>query len=740
MADEDEIDNAEEAADGATDADKTAAPPKPSTNRDDELVNDPDIEDALGDLYADVQQGYQDQIDRVNLQIDYWDIYNCELGPNQVYAGNSQIFVPIVHSAIEARKTRFVNQMFPPSGRYIEVVSSDAKPQALMSLGEHYIRAAKLRTEVMPALMRSGDVEGQYNCYVSWEHFERNVIFKVKRKPEAAPGEVTPEDVEEIEDIEEDTIVDAGPRVEVLADADVCVLPQTAASVMEAVLSGGSATVIRRWSKSKIMQMIEDEEIDEEQGKSLLASLETVGSDNQPENLRRNQLYAAGIHTETDGSCYALVYETWAMLKVEGKRQICRIYFGGADAPLSCKRNPYWSDRVPLFSVAQSKLAGVFKGQSKLKHVAQMQYAANDAVNEGMDSAAYALMPIIMTDPEKNPRVGSMVLNLAAIWETSPKDTQFAQFPELWKQAFEIVAACKRECFQVLSTSPAMLTQNSGELSQGEIAAEQQIDILSTADAVTTIEEGILTPMISFFMELDHQFREDDLTVRQYGNLGLEIEMERIPPIQMNKRYEFRWFGVESARNVQQIQQQIATMNVVRGIPPQQYPGYEINLVPIITQLVENTFGPRLAPQIFKDMTRQLTMDPERETELLLQTIDLPVHPLDNDQEHLMVHLQALQQFGDTSGALRTHMMAHEQQMRMKIQQQMMAQAAAMMGGQPGGMPGVPGGAGPGVPGTPRPGAQPGQPRGGQAPPGAIHQDQIQDPGRMPRPQRGPMT
>ena len=53
------------------------------------------------------------------------------------------------------------------------------------------------------------------------------------------------------------------------------------------------------------------------------------------------------------------------------------------------------------------------------------------AINEAADYAAYALMPIVMTDPAKNPRVGSMVLSLAAVWETSPQDTQFAQFPAL---------------------------------------------------------------------------------------------------------------------------------------------------------------------------------------------------------------------------------------------------------------------------------------------------------------------
>jgi len=33
---------------------------------------------------------------------------------------------------------------------------------------------------------------------------------------------------------------------------------------------------------------------------------------------------------------------------------------------------------------------------------------ADDAVNEGMDSATYSLLPIIMTDPAKNPKVNTM--------------------------------------------------------------------------------------------------------------------------------------------------------------------------------------------------------------------------------------------------------------------------------------------------------------------------------------------
>jgi hypothetical protein len=223
------------------------------------------------------------------------------------------------------------------------------------------------------------------------------------------------------------------------------------------------------------------------------------------------------------------------------------------------------------------------------------------------------------------------------------------------------------------------------------------------------------------------------MTVRQYGEMGMKANMETVPPLQMDRRYGFRWFGVEAARNAQQIQQQIAGLNVVRGIPPQQYPGYQLDLAPAIVQLMENTFGPRLAPLIFKDIKQQLSVQPQHENDLLTQGFDLPVHPMDDDQQHLQVHMQALQQ-GDPTGNIRAHMIRHQQALQIKAQAAMQQQIQAMqpgMGGPPppGAAPPIPGG----PPGQPRIGAQPGQATGGQNPPGAIHPDNMVDPSRMPR-------
>ena len=700
-------------------------------SRDDELCHDEDIVKQVRDVCKDVEKGFRAQWERGNDQLDYWDAFDCQLGGKQAYAGNSQIYVPIVHEAVEARKTRFVNQVFPRSARNVECISSDEKPYDIMALLEHYIRKTKLRTQVVPALVKNGDIEGQYNLYVSWENSERHIAYRSKSKMEIEGEQV--EDTEaEADDVTEDVTYHMAPTVEVLADCDVLVLPHTSDSVGHAFANGGSVTVLRRWSKARLERAIDEEEVDGKEGSAALEELKKSASDPNQPNASKKHVDAAGI-TTGEGGTHLVQYEVWTRLKLKEGRRLCRIYYAGGDSEriLSVKRNPNWNDKCPVLSAAVDKISGVFKGQSKLKHCVDLQYAANDAVNEGWDSAAYALLPIVMTDPAKNPRVGSMVMNLAAIWETNPKDTQFAQFPQLWKDAFALVQSAKTEIFQVLSVSPAAIAQSTGakqKRNQAEIAAEQQVDILSTADVCTNLEDEILTPLLRWFVELDHQHRDKPLTVRQYGQMGIRAAMQDVSIIQVDRRFEFRWFGVEAARNAQQMQMQIAAINVIKGIPPQQYQGYELNAVPFISQLIENTFGPRLAPEIFKDLKSKLSLDAQTENEFLIEGLALPVHQLDDDREHMQAHLQAMQG-GDPTGAVREHLMYHRMQMEKKMQVQMASMAQMQRG--PGGPPGQggPPGGGP----QPRQGAVAGPSRGGQGPPGMVHQDRLQGPGVVPR-------
>ena len=696
------------------------AEPVQTEDRQKEFATDPKVREKLLDVYKDVEKGFEDQFERSDKQKDYWDIYNCKLGSNQFYAGTSRIFDPIVRNAIEARVTRFTNQIFPVSGRHVEVTTEDATlPHALMALLEHYVKMAGTRTYV-PALLRNGDIEGQYNLYVNWVRNERHTAYRSNAIMSIEVGGETVEidDPTEDEDITEETIMHQHPTMEVLADADVVVLPATADSIDEALSVGGSATILRRWSKSKIKSMIDKGEIDEEAGEDLLAEMTKDTSKGIRQDPSKDHVDAAGIKGDGRGK-WALVYETWTKVKIDDEWRICKVFFAGADKVLSCRRNPMWSDKIPLISAPVRKIQGAFKGQSLVQPVADLQYLANDMTNVSADSAIFGMLPVIMTNPEKNPKIASMVLALGAVWETNPNDTQPFKFPDLWKNGGEIVANIQAKIFQALSVNPASITQGSKrKSSQAEMANEQQVDILSTADAVTIIEHGILTPMLERWIELDHQYRDEVVTVQAYGAMGLQAAMQKIEPIQMQRRYQFRWFGVEAARNVQQVQQQIAALNVIRGIPPQLYEGYKLDVAPFLVQLAENAFGPRLAPQIFKDLRSELSVDPKKETDMLIIGLAMPVHPLDDHQKHMQVHLEAMQSTGDPHGTIREHLIEHQ----MALAKAAQAQVEAM---QPKGAQGVPGGAGAGVAGSPRVGAQPMAPRGAQQPPGAIPQDQM---------------
>ena len=692
--------------------------------RDTELAGDVEVQETVAKVFEDIVKGLEAHAFRSDNAIANWEMYDCKLGPDQQYSGTHQIFVPLVHDAMEARKTRFTNQLFPRSGRFVDVISHDATmPNALLSLLDWYVRKAHIRTQVVPALVKAGDAEGQYNIYVSWVKNDRHVVWK-----ETRPGATADE---EIEIINEETVTHAYPQVEVLSDADVIVLPVTCNSLEDAIGQGGAVVILRRWTKTKIAQMVEDDEIEEEAGELLLSSMQQDMDNVSRGNPEKVHVDQAGIKKDGRGT-YALVYEIWfKMLVKEGgkkEKRLCRAYTAGRDRLLSCRRNPYWSDKLPILSTPKDKQPSVYKGKPPVDFVKDFQIAANDAINMGMDSAQYALCPLTMTDPEKNPNIGSMIMSMSAIWMTSPNDTQFAQMPQIWKDAFEIVGATQRQIFQTLGVNPAQITQGAGprkKLNQAEIALEQQVDLLTTADAVSILEQDILSPMLERFIELDHQFRDEELTVPSFGEMGVEARMERIPPIQFGRRYQFLWYGVEAAKNAQQVQQQIAGINVLRGIPPQMYKGFELNLVPVLVNFIENTFGPRLAPLVFKDVRKQLSADPQQENQWLTQGLEVSVHAMDNHQQHLQVHMEGIQKNGDPSGRARMHMFYHQQ----AIQEAMMAQM-----GPPPGQPGAPGGAGPGMPGQPpRVGAQPGQVRGGQNPPGAVHQDQMHGPGVMPR-------
>ncbi len=58
-------------------------------------------------------------------------------------------------------------------------------------------------------------------------------------------------------------------------------------------------------------------------------------------------------------------------------------------------------------------------------------------------------------------------------------------------------------------------------------------DARGVQDVLRTLEGEILTPMLQWFVALDHQYRDESLTIRQFGEMGVEAAMEEIQRAQM---------------------------------------------------------------------------------------------------------------------------------------------------------------------------------------------------------------
>jgi hypothetical protein len=702
---------------------KQAAPDTPpATVEEDPPAIENYADDPTSDLYVDcleyypkIQKAYENREDADHACKEYWSIYNAEPDDNQSYNGNSKCYVPVVRDCINSRAKRALKQAFPNRFKHVDAVGSDSlRPQPQLALLEHYIRTTKLKSIVRSSFV-AGDVTGQWNLYVDWLRTIRNVTGMITRNPIIEElGEPDPVEKEEVK--EDKQIVDESPLVIDFATEDLAVVPPTCNDIEQAEL----VSLKLRMSKSQVKEMVDkgifiisdDTElsdwVDDHKGK-------------EKTNPPKRRTSDAGIKTEGTNK-YALIYEITARLDFDddGKKSLAYIYFAGEKELLGIIRAPQWGQRRPTLSAPVDRVGGSFYGVSKIEAVKYMQWNLNDFWNMGQDSAMYSLLPIVMTDPEKNPNYAMMVFGLAAVWPTNPNDTQFAAFPQLWKDSIGMCNSIKGQIQESMDVNPMMMGQMpAGRKNAQAMGAQQQEQSVPILDHAERYEEEMLTPLMERFFEYDAQFREDEVTVRTMGEIGIKASMMVIPPQEWGQRYSFEWIGTTYVKNMQMMQQQIATMNVLRGIPPQQLNGRRLDIAPILEILTDNVFGAELSGRILIDDRIKYSVPAEIEDEMMVNGMMIDVHEADDDLQHMQDHMKSAQATGDPAGLMRTHVQAHVQQLQKKRQMAMGEQQ------QMGGQPGVPGGAGPGVAGTPRPGAQPEQPRQMQQPAGAINPDQL---------------
>ncbi|AOJ74649.1 MULTISPECIES: hypothetical protein [Burkholderia cepacia complex] len=689
---------------------------------------DSDAYTEAAKLYPKIAKCYQNKQEQMDRCEEYWSIYNAQPDENQQYSGNSQCYIPAVRNAVNARMKRTLAQLFPVNHKHVGATGPDGNmPFAQISLLEHYIRSAAVK-DVVRADLIAGDVTGQWNLYIDWSRTQRRITELIKKPPILEDHELGGE-VEDLAADEDDwdwekeskEVTTEGPDVVPFATEDLAVYPPTCNDIEKA-----TATAIRlRLTVDAVQQFIDEGVFVGVEAKELVDNLAKPDGGREKYVPPKKRTGDAGIRTEGTFK-YALIYEVHTNLDLGNGKEPCFVYFAGQDVILGIIRNPFWSGKRPIISAPIERITGSFFGISKIEPVKFLQWNLNDYWNMGQDSAQYSLLPITMVDPLSNPNYQSMVVGLAAVWLTDPTKTKFANFPAIYKDAMMLCQGIKQEINESMDVNDAMLGKMpTGRKNQAQMAAMAQQQESNIIDNAKRYEEVVLNPLLEWMFELDRQFRTEELTVEVLGELGARANLQKIPPQAFGERYFFRWCGTSYQQNLQRMQQMIAWMNVLRGIPPQQLDGRRLNIGPILEYGTEQIFGPEVAPRILIDERNLFHLDPQDENLMMHNGLPAEIHQADDDRAHIAAHLQAAQLTGDPQGLFRAHVQQHQQAMQAKLQ----AQQAPK---QPQGQPGVPGGAGPGVAGTPRAGAQPGQPRP-QGPAGMIHPDQIASPMAGPR-------
>lgn len=691
---------------------------------------------AAKKLYPTVVKAYQNKEEQEDRIFEFRNIFNAIPDDNQQYSGNSLCYVPAVRDCINARAKRALAQLFPDNERHVDGIGSDDEiPYTQLSLLEYYIRKLHLKSVVRTDLV-CGDVTGQWNLMADWTKAKRTITKAVRKN--AMLSTIEGEDVtdmgiedptEQVEVKESETIAEEGPEITDFATEDLAVIPPTCQNVQKA-----QAVALRLYmSADNVREMVDEGVFILPKGTDIEAFCNDEYT-SERRNPKKKAVFDAGI--KTDGTFrFALVYMVYTKLDFgDDRTESGIVYYAGAEEIVGIIKNPLWSGKVPILSEPVERMQGSFFGRSKIEPVKYMQWNLTDFMNMGQDAAMYSVMPIYKVDPLKVPQWTHLVQGLAAIWPVAPGDVEPMVTPSLWKDSAAVCDWLESRIWQAMDVNEMMMGRMpSGRKNNAMIGGMQQEATVNISDHATRYEEVMLNPLTEMLFEFDQQFRTTDLMIEQRGEIGQEAAMKTIPPSQWGTKYFFHWTGTQIMLGQQRMQNQIALMNVLKGVPPQQLGGRTLDVSPILVQVTENVFGPDMAPKILVDKTNQFTISPDIENEILHNGFTASVHEADSDPEHLQSHMRAAAMNQDPLGLYKMHMGFHMAQLQRKQQMQMAAASGQPQIGGPG-APGSPGGGPgsivpPGAAGTPRPGAIPAGPRGGaQQPPGGIHPDQMQDP------------
>jgi len=565
---------------------------------------------------------------------DYWKAWNAQSIDSQ-YDGFHTVTLPFAHDAIEACVKRDVATFFPVSNEWVTATGPDQEVSYKISklLNHHLVSSEFMDT--IRIVDRTARVTGTGILYADWEN-------------DLDPDEEEP-DLETLNPLAEQE-VEEGTVFRSVGPENFLVEPITCLSLKKA-----SLVAERRFLDVGMYRRLVEEGV-YEASKDLEKYLKGDIDEGLKDILEAKN---SGIGLKGEGlSTVIIVVDVFT--EFEGKDMLITLSKG---IVLRAEESPFGKER-PYFGVSRKQDGQSFFGHGDIQYIMGMAEAANDFINQGLDSATYALCPVVSVDPKTSPNYKSFVMEPGAIW-TGGSATPL-QMPNLANEALGLVNDIKMQIQTTMGLTPPV-NIDQGSRKPAAVAAMMQAEIqLAEQDWARSFEQNILIPAAQWILELDQKHRKNPVTTFGVSEELMTIDLSGLDP----KQFLLTWQGSRQATNPAKSQQVLTALNILSKVPPQALGGKTLDLSPLLEYLFGTVFALPVADKIISDPRENTSIDPRIENQGLAVGVYLPVHKQDDDMLHIQVHSQL------QTPESQNHIQEHLKQAHLKMQAQQQAQMA----------------------------------------------------------------
>jgi hypothetical protein len=655
-------------------------------NFSEEFVNYAEKEEVRSRLGAEIYQVYKScRTWRLPMEaswVRYIKIWGMKKQDGQTYNGRADLRYPEARKACETvGKKVYQNFIGGNNGEYFAVSPKPGSYGATVSDAEcvkniidHYFESesqTNFKAETMPNFKQK-PVIGTSVMKTSWTREEKNIKRRGKQK------KVVVKDCPTVRTIDmfkwygfpwnKSRAEDLTHTFEGFSETKQYVDSMKAQGKYRKEFDSGLNT---KWGAQlehqKIMQwQLPDPEINKDHGQSLYNLVE---------------VYFTG-QVEPEGEYKSL------MAHMSESGEIAMI----TDNPFEHGEHPYIVDKH------SENIVPMIYGMGVIEVVESLANELNDVGNQAMDARTFSLNPIFLIDPNGVRNHESLTVRPQAKWLCDPNSIKVITPPDISQSAFQSFNLIKGEIIEAAESSPNMPLQMRG---QSRTSARDQAMMVEMNSELSETMAHSAMAMVRI-LKLTHanicQYMPNDMIIKITRKDAGSMLYRRVSAKDILGDYDFMFKASDdTALDRVAINQMINLLKVAPAI------GVKLNYDNIFRRLLRDGFGFEDWGEFLQSDTLQPVMEQEIENELLQIGKIVPIHPQDNDEEHIQ---EIQSKFGDPSSIsnkkiqktvqdhLQRHMIGLQLKQQIMLDQarmQMMQQQQAAQGGQQPGGPQMPG-------------------------------------------------